>query len=373
MTSMRLATLMLLFVASKAFSHTYLQVGVNSNFLVDEGKVYFAQSDRTMAVLDLETGAVIARKRNIDYSGTLYRASDMRNSIDDVSPFREGRGRVVSSGISEDYMNIVEVTKYDGDNATVVVTFTADYNYRSDPNLKHKVEVAYRSEKNHWSGHLPYLMSPGKVVAVEHTENLILLGTNLGHVEAVDRATGQSLWMYIFPTMRYTVTASARGRPPMMATAAKIFKEENRHTKPESGLVLYGVDIPSNPNIIFDPKPFNPYRRLYFFIILSWIGILIPIVFTGIIVRSAMKRNWNAREPAVLSLFSVFAAVIIYLFLGYVSQTTAYGLIASIMVPLIAAIVFSFRAMFLRQLICGVVVLLLALAVAYIMYLGLCS
>ena len=63
--------LLMLLPAMSMSAHSYEQVGGNSNFLVDEGKLFFAQADGTLTVLKLNTGEVIARKRNIYYEGSL--------------------------------------------------------------------------------------------------------------------------------------------------------------------------------------------------------------------------------------------------------------------------------------------------------------
>ena len=54
-------------------AYTYIQVGVDSNFLIDGNRVLFAQSDRSLTVLALDTGEVLQREKNRDYSGTLMR------------------------------------------------------------------------------------------------------------------------------------------------------------------------------------------------------------------------------------------------------------------------------------------------------------
>jgi len=51
-------------------------VGVDSNFLVADGKVFFAQADGSLTALDLQTGAVVARLTDGDYSGRLKRIDD---------------------------------------------------------------------------------------------------------------------------------------------------------------------------------------------------------------------------------------------------------------------------------------------------------
>lgn len=52
-------------------AYTFVQRGVSSNILVDDGKVYFAQSDDSLTVLNLEAGEVLARKKKRVYGGTI--------------------------------------------------------------------------------------------------------------------------------------------------------------------------------------------------------------------------------------------------------------------------------------------------------------
>jgi len=51
--------------------------------------------------------------------------------------------------------------------------------------------------------------------AVAAAQGRILLGSNMGHVECLDAHTGKSLWLYVFPTMRHTMSySSPNGLPP---------------------------------------------------------------------------------------------------------------------------------------------------------------
>src|SRR4051812_41049259 len=56
-------------------AYTYLQVGVDSNFLIDDRRVIFAQADRSLTVLALDTGNVLRREKTRDYSGTFQRTA----------------------------------------------------------------------------------------------------------------------------------------------------------------------------------------------------------------------------------------------------------------------------------------------------------
>jgi len=277
------------------------------------------------------------------FGDSVFARNRVWESIDDVPPWRVGGGKEVSREVCVDKMKEVAITCFDCGSAIVSVTVTADFGSRFDPDPERSVEVALKSEKDNWKGFLPYLKNPGKVVIVELTEKLLLLGTDLGHVEAVDRVTGHSKWMYVFPTIRQTMSYSSYGRPPMMATAAKTYEKENRHKQPESGLILAGTDRRSTPKVSFDPEPANPYRRLPLFLAIAWAGILIPIGFTGFVVRLAKKRNWAARIPAVITLMLAMTAVATFYFYGYVSIPTAFCFRGAIAVPLIVAAIFALQ------------------------------
>src|SRR5438094_4471534 len=62
-----------MFLAVVCSGYTYRQVGIDSNFLIDTGRVFFAQADGSLTVLALETGEVLRRDASRDYSGTLMR------------------------------------------------------------------------------------------------------------------------------------------------------------------------------------------------------------------------------------------------------------------------------------------------------------
>ena len=64
------------FWVTAAYSMTVIPTGVNSNFLIDNGRVFFAQADDSLTVLDLETGSVIARKKDKNYSGVLLKIKE---------------------------------------------------------------------------------------------------------------------------------------------------------------------------------------------------------------------------------------------------------------------------------------------------------
>ena len=203
------------------------------------------------------------------------------------------------------------------------------------------VTISLESGPRKWTGRLPYLPSPGTLFAVGSTADRILLGSNLGHVECIDAETGRSIWMYMFPTIRHTMSYSSYGLPPYMATAAAIYKRENRSVAPESGMVLEGSGEPSRPKIILDPSPSNPFEKLGQYLAIAWSGAVFPLVFVGLIVLAHRRNPWDSRIRAVLSLGLMPAPVICLWFYGRVSLGSSIALRVGMFVPLLAAIVYS--------------------------------
>ncbi len=455
-----LAGLCAAFATSAARAHTYKQVGVDSNFLIDDGKVYFAQSDGSLTALDLDTGAVLARRRHIRYRGilrrvepgilvhatdgitvvdtssldVLWRSSDQYNvtvaadrviagnghglltcraldtgeplwsydlpgSLDvvlekdrvlvfrsavyggpkgepavvlldlqsgrellrkttppgvhylrayfdgdriylpcgsyegqytrNVSRFDQGRpstrferllvwdldgveiqsipapvgldretqdmdetfvlggkafarGRVWASAdevppwwpghersreieTSDDSRYRITITEFGLDDGRVRVTVAIPFRSLRGRNAEKTCTVELESSHGAWRGRLPYLANAGTVTVASRetgtvavvgaTDDILLLGSDFGHVEAIERESGKSLWMYVFATRRHTMSYSTSGMPPSRASAAKQYEQDNERKEPESGLVLEGSLEVSRPTIVLDPDP----------------------------------------------------------------------------------------------------------------------
>ena len=59
--------------AARSSGYTYVQAGVDSNFLIDDGRVLFAQADGSLTALSLKSGEVLVRAKGRNYSGELRR------------------------------------------------------------------------------------------------------------------------------------------------------------------------------------------------------------------------------------------------------------------------------------------------------------
>lgn len=168
---------------------------------------------------------------------------------------------------------------------------------------RNHVEYELQSPSGTWLGTLPYLQKHGGISALAASDGKVVLGSNLGHVECIDSRNGESKWLYVFPTMRHTMSySSPNGLPPMMATAAGIFRRENMD-KPKSGFQIINGK-PSTPSIILDPKPADPFRDLLLYSTIAWAGAGIPLIgFFGL-------HRYRKIRPADNRALVVFTALL---------------------------------------------------------------
>src|SRR5579863_3314686 len=66
----------LLVFSSACTAYTFIEAGIESNFLVDNDHLFFSQSDDSLTVLKLSTGEVLRRDKSRNFSGTLFLASN---------------------------------------------------------------------------------------------------------------------------------------------------------------------------------------------------------------------------------------------------------------------------------------------------------
>ncbi len=173
-------------------------------------------------------------------------------------------------------------------------------NYLADRNEKNGTVVDRVSSDGNWSGYFPYLGFNGAIYQTAVSDNSLLLGSNTGHLECVDVATGRSRWLYIFPTIERIMSySSPHGMPPYYADQAKQFHRTNEKKRRNvSGMVRLPNNWNENtiiwaqveslagngPMIIFDPKPWNPFDDLSRLLLQAWLGAVAPIVLLTLII-----------------------------------------------------------------------------------------
>jgi outer membrane protein assembly factor BamB len=205
---------------------------------------------------------------------------------------------------------------------------------RRDSGARWEIEV--RTPNTQWTGILPYLASEMDIYAVCAANGKVLIGSRYGHVECISAATGQSQWLYVFPTLRHTMSYSSHGMPPMASQAAAVFRREDGK-RPNSGLQVKGRDMAA-AHIIFDPAPINPFQRLPFYLLIAWTGALLP--FASLIAWRLNKpmRSWSSKNPgAIPAAMAVLSTAVLFVF-GRVSPGSSIAL----RLALLACLVFGF-------------------------------
>ena len=194
-------------------------------------------------------------------------------------------------------------------------------------------EIELRSPEQHWTGVLPYLSHRGHIAAVARAPGKLLIGSNLGHVECVNAATGESLWLYVFPTIRHVMSFSSHGMPPMMSESAAIFRNENK-TPPSSGLKR--VNESAKPTrVIIDPEPTNPFEKLPLLLSVTWGGAIAPLIALAFLRLHPRTRQWNLGLISVLVLALVFGCFMSY---GRVSPGSSIALRIAMLAVLVMGV-----------------------------------
>jgi hypothetical protein len=180
---------------------------------------------------------------------------------------------------------------YDLGGGITLVERPKDSDGQIDQTVRTGLEIKLQTPAGYWKGILPYLTGRGCISAVGNAKGKILIGTSLGHVECIDVFNGQSQWLYVFPTMRHTMSYSSRGMPPMMSQAAATFRRENS-VLPHSGFQPINGK-PGTPIVIFDPNPTNPFRKLPLYLAFAWGGSGFPILLVVV-----LHIKWRMRQIA---------------------------------------------------------------------------
>jgi outer membrane protein assembly factor BamB len=186
------------------------------------------------------------------------------------------------------------------------------------------MEVELRAPTNHWLGVIPYLLNRGRITAVTRTEQSILIGTDSGQVECIEAATGESRWLYVFPTLHRTTSISSRSRAPMLSEAAAIFRKENG-APPASGIHII-VGKAAAPRVILDPNPVDPYVNLPRQLAAAWIAAGIPVLILLLMHALPRTRRWGSNALGSIAAWLAFLLVCLYPFLGRVSPDSSMAL-----------------------------------------------
>lgn len=221
--------------------------------------------------------------------------------------------------------------------------------------------VALETPEGGWRGLLTHLVARrGRVYAIAHTDDKLLLGSDLGHVECIDLASGKSLWIYVFPTVMETISwSSPGGMGPYMADRAKMFRRSNANRNPTglcllpAGKTFDQVDLskwtewPSaanRPKVIYDPEPTDPFEYLPFYLAMAWTGVFVPVVLFWLVRRFRKKRYWENRSGAVSALALAAVVIVVTGFFGRVSFSSSLAYKIEIISLFVLAICHTYKA-----------------------------
>ena len=222
-----------------------------------------------------------------------------------------------------------------------------------------RCEIELQSSEGHWEGVLPYLGKRGRISAVSRISGRILIGSDSGDVECVNARTGESLWLYAFPTMRHTVSYSSYAMPPMMSTAAKTFRNDNKNP-PTWGLKLLNQSAKPT-QVVLDPEPINPFQDLPRLLAVAWGGAVIPLLAIVLLHIHHQTHQWNL---AFLSLLLGFTLFFCFMQFGRVSPGSSVMLRIAILTSLIFGGMDTVKCFRRRKLVAGAVAVGLVLALS---------
>jgi hypothetical protein len=307
------------------------------------------------------------RDKAFTIDGKVFVHGGVWNRMEDAPPRKAGRGRPIIQESSGDIERRFIGTRFDFADGSVTVKTAWDYE-KNPPERRPTIEVELKSAAGNWRGSLPYLKTFGTVEVVAASNKKIILGTNIGHVEAINRSDGQSQWIYIFPTMRHAMSHDAFYGESIMARDAALYRRVNAHKQPESGFMLEGASQPSRPKVVFDPEPANPYWMFPIYLTLAWAGVTAPILLTVIIMVLHRKRRLDLSIPAVWSLVLAIGTFCCFAFFGRVSTATAVGFRFSMAAPLLVSVLYAVRSLCERRRMSVILVLLVTVALGYLIF-----
>ena len=168
------------------------------------------------------------------------------------------------------------------------------------------------STDSQWKNYLPFVQPNEWLESVEEVDGRILLCGSGGQIECLDSATGQPLWLYVFPSFRRVMSFTGhyigdfwrshetgraklfkRGLTSMDETCGSICLPER--TKPENVLWTSLVDAASyRTSIVIDPNPNLRFAKLPERVFRS--RIVGGVNLLGLLTLVIWHRKWLAKK-----------------------------------------------------------------------------
>lgn len=171
-------------------------------------------------------------------------------------------------------------------------------NVRTMNDDSHQCPVSYRDRDNAWSGDVSYVSrhwfnQPDRILI---TDDVIIIAATYGQIECLERGTGRSRWLYVYPTRRYLLSKQVwdGGSWEGFYTSRLRAYNAGLADKGQTGTILDGASVGQTFSVIGDPSPANLYLKTTLF---AYVYAFLPallLLFLLILLLCARRRG--ARE-----------------------------------------------------------------------------
>jgi outer membrane protein assembly factor BamB len=246
-------------------------------------------------------------------------------------------GKVLgTSQFTNETADVVEIAYDIGDNTILTERTLSHFDSARKQHLGSEYEIDVQTTGHRWTNLCSTAFISSSMAAAK---GKVLIGTESGHVECFDSETGRPLWLYSFPVLRHTLSYSSHGMPPMMANAAAEYRKRNAAPPTPD---FKPKHAPTVPNVIVDPAPQDPFRKLPTFLAIVWATTVVPLVL--LIALAILGGKKSPPFPmGVLSAILGGAALIVYMNFGRVSIASSFGLRVTILASLAFGIFYAVK------------------------------
>ena len=165
------------------------------------------------------------------------------------------------------------------------------------------------TSRGSWTAYGPHLGEYGTISHVVEADGKLLSGSTEGHLECMDIESGRPRWLYAFPVVRQTVSySSPYGMPPYLTQRAAEYRKCVEEMNVPSGSIVLPFEFqPASTTwaklrtemqypgqIVIDPDPDDPYRRLGRYVI--WLAVCASLPIAGALVLH-LRRLTRRKSP----------------------------------------------------------------------------
>jgi outer membrane protein assembly factor BamB len=215
-----------------------------------------------------------------------------------------------------------------------------------------------------WSSYLSHLGEDGRVGQMIQTDGKLVVASGQGHVECIDLESGEPEWMYVFPTIRRTMSFSRYSMPPTLTQQAAKYRTSLKNLSATAGTISLGTDTELK-SLVFrdlrkqqsyagrinvDPAPDDPFGGLIARLTVKAVSLAIAPLLVVASLGTVLKRKhrqaggtglsaWDCRLLSGISLLMLLSPLLAVLLYGRVDRTLTYLLWGMVVLCVIASFV----------------------------------